>query len=66
MSIDTKVTTLSKKVRTELNYSESLTKKKTTKPNIENLKKLTKKFRKNLEDYTVESVTYATASGRSK
>ena len=66
MSNDKKVSELSKKVSTELTYSDSLTIKKTAKPNVENLKKLTRKFRKNLEDYTVEPASYATLVGHSK
>lgn len=66
MSNDKKVSELNKKVNTELDYSDSLTKKKTTKPNVEELKKLTRKFRKNLEDYTVEPASYAALSGHAK
>lgn len=66
MSTDKKVDELSKKVSTKLDYSENLTNKRTIKPNVEKLKKFTKQFRRNLEDYTVEPTPYAATSGHIK
>lgn len=63
MSNDKKVAELSKKLATKLDYSTGIPKKKTNKPNVAHLKKLSRGFRESLEDYTVE-VTIHTVSGK--
>jgi len=68
MSNDEKVEELSKKLDTKLTYSDDLTKidKKPIKPSFDRLKKLTKDFRENLEDYIIEPTTYTITSKQSK
>jgi hypothetical protein len=70
MTNDMKIRELSKKLDVELVYSDEmkLHKKKvneeTEVPNLSKLKKLTKSFRNNLEDYTLETTSLRALDGR--
>lgn len=68
MSNDIKVEELSKKLKTKLIYSDSLPAKKKTiiSPNMSKLKRLSKSFRKNLEEYSLETNTHAVFNSLSK
>lgn len=72
MTNDMKIRELSKKLDVELVYSDEMkphAKKageKSESPNLNKLKKLTKSFRNNLEDYTIETTPFRALDGRAK
>lgn len=58
MSNDDKVKELDKRIDVALEYSDTLLKKKETKPDNTKLKKLAKQIRKNLEDLPIETTAH--------
>ena len=66
MTVDAKIKKLNEELGEELVYSVDLSAKKSVKPNLEHLKKLTQSFRQSLEDYTVESTIYTVTSKTTK
>ena len=72
MTNDTKIKELSKKLDVELVYSDEMkphrkkVNEETDTPNLSKLKKLTKSFRNNLEDYTLEATPLRALDGRVK
>lgn len=62
MSNDEKIQELNKRIDVELEYSDTLIDKKSTKPDTKKLKKLAKEIRKNLEDYPFETTVYPNPS----
>jgi len=66
MTSDAKIKELGKKLNKGLVYSDELPEKQTVKTDFEQLKKLAKKFSKNLEDYTVETVVYTVSTKTAK
>lgn len=72
MTNDMKIRELSKKLDVELVYSDEMkpyakkVNEKSEDPNLNKLKKLTKSFRNNLEDYTFETTPLRALGGRSK
>ncbi len=72
MTNDMKIRELSKKLDVELVYSDKMephrkkVSEKPEAPNLSKLKKLTKSFRNNLEDYTLETTPLRALDGRAK
>jgi len=58
-----KIRELEKRINTP-NYSESLPRKKKSKPDTTKLKKLAREIRKTVEDYSIEPTAHSHTSGK--